>query len=325
MNHRQLITFLCVLSIPLLGHARAYIYEKNFRNLGKAYIKHLEYFPNDDINSLPANQKEACLQRYGTLINDALLDIRISIGYFDWTIGKEVHDGTRNYGFSPSLDLGAYEAIKYLLTSRCSGNTQFCGFNQEGNFTFTKNVNVQGRPVRARILMNFASNSEFFNDNLQSSAQAERTKYMENFWSQSLQNADASFYFGHSRNGGGPDFAPPILIPGENKVNYKGYYEVYRPGFKKMLAALGAGSGQTRIIGLMSCDSRDHFLSRLRTIAPRSGVITSTNVVTVERVYTAMIGAIDALLRGQCQKSFYKEIRMTSENAENITMDGVFE
>lgn len=325
MNHRQLIAFLCVLSIPLLGHARAYLYEKNFRNLGKSYINQLEDFPTDNLNALPTNQKQACIQRYSTLINDSFLDIRISIGYFDWTIGKEVRDGTRNYGLSPSLDLGAYEAIKDLLTSRCSGSAEFCGFNQEGEYSFTKDVNIQGRRVRARVLMSFASISEIFDNNLGNSSQTERTKYMDSFWAQSLQKADASFYFGHSRNGGGPDFAPPILIPGQNKVDYKGYYQVYRPGFKKMLAALGAGNGQTRIIGLMSCDSRDHFLGRLRSAAPQSGVITSTNVVTVERVYTAMIGAIDSLLRGQCQKSFYKEIRMTSGNAENITMDGMFE
>ncbi|MFM6927339.1 MAG: hypothetical protein ACKOX6_02700 [Bdellovibrio sp.] len=325
MKHRQLIAFLCVLWIPILGHARAYLYEKNFRNLGKSYINKLEDFPTDNINALPESQQQACLQRYSTLINDSFLDIRISIGYFDWTIGKEVRDGTRNYGLSPSLDLGAYEAVKDLLTSRCSGNARFCGFNQDGDYSFTKDVNIQGRQVRARILMSFSSESESFDNNLASPSQVTRTKYMESFWAQSLQRADASFYFAHSRNGGGPDFAPPVLIPGQNKVNYNGYYKVYQPGFKKMLAALNSGNGQARIIGLMSCDSRDHFLRRLRTTAPHSGIITSTNVVTVERVYTAMIGAIDALLRGQCQKSFFKELRMTSENAENITMDGMFE
>lgn len=325
MNHRQFLAFVCILLIPFLGHARSYIYEKTFHSVGKSYIKELKNFPDDNLEALPSNQKQACLQRYSTLIDDAFLDIRISIGYFDWTVGKEVHDGGKNYGFSPSLDLGAYEAIKDLLTARCSGNARFCGFNQDGNFSFSKDVNIQGRRVRARVLMSFASDSEIFEDNLRSQNQVTRTKYMESFWAQSLQMADASFYFGHSRNGGGPDFAPPILIPGQNKVNYDGYYEVYQPGFKKMLTALTAGNGQTRVIGLMSCDSRDHFLRRLRATAPRSGVITSTNVVNVERVYTAMIGAIDALLRGQCQKSFFKEIRMTEKNAENITMDGMFE
>jgi hypothetical protein len=188
-----------------------------------------------------------------------------------------------------------------------------------------KDVTIQGRQIRARVQMYFSSASEYLSQNVGSQGyqQRSRTDFMEGFYARALQEADAAFYFGHSRNGGGPDFAPPLFYRGKNKVNY-GYYESERPGFKLMLDALNNGK-QADVIGLMSCASRMHFWKKLRSTAPHSGVITSTSVINVDEVYTAMLGGIDSLLRGQCQKTFYKSLRMTSRNAQYITMDGMFE
>ncbi|MNL56698.1 hypothetical protein D3C87_1802100 [compost metagenome] len=91
-----------------------------------------------------------------------------------------------------------------------------------------------------------------------------------------------------------------------------------------MINALNSGR-QAPIIGMMSCNARYKFLGPLRKAAPDSGVITSTAILDIDIVYTAMIGAVDAILRGQCQKSFYESIRMTNKNRKYMTMDGMFE
>ncbi|MBO9666846.1 MAG: hypothetical protein J7501_08535 [Bdellovibrio sp.] len=329
MFARRILVTLCLL-IPTLSHSQSfadYLYENTFYNLGNSYLDRVGDLPTDNVDRLPADQKSACLQRYGRMLNDGVLDIRIALGYFDWTVGHDVRAGGRNYGLSPSMDIGAFYAIRDLLTSGCSGNSRFCRFRQEqGNpYAFVKDVTIQGRPVRARIQMYFSSASEYLENNLGNLnyQQTARTDFMESFWARALQDADAAFYFGHSRNGGGPDFGPPVFYKGRNKVNY-GYYESAQPGFKRMLNSLNSGK-QADVIGLMSCASRDHFWGRLRSAAPRSGVITSTSVINVDEVYTAMLGGIDSLLRGQCQKTFYKSLRMTSRNAKYITMDGMFE
>ncbi len=303
---------------------QGYLYQPEFQRMTDAYLRLLDGFPTDKLNNLPSDQKAACVDRYNGILNDGLIDIRIALGYFDWSTGSAIG----NYGLSPSMDLGAYAAIKDMLTNRCRGNLRICGFKQDGKnpYVFTRDVMVLGQKVQARVEMHFSSATEYYSSNIgkYSADQKERTQFMDNFFASALQNADATFYFGHSRNGGGPDFSPPRLTS-KNKVDYSGYYEVVRPGFKKMISALSDGSKQTKIFGLMSCDSRDHFLSKLRATAPHTGVITSTAVLNVDEVYTAMLGAIDALLRGQCQKSFYKELRMTDRNQQFITMDGMFE
>ncbi|MNL64303.1 hypothetical protein D3C87_1885040 [compost metagenome] len=91
-----------------------------------------------------------------------------------------------------------------------------------------------------------------------------------------------------------------------------------------MLSSLGESSNPTRILGLFSCDSRDHFLRKVRSTSPNTGVITSLDILTVDEVWTSMLGGLDSMLRGQCQKSFYQSLRMTSRNQRFMTMDGVF-
>ncbi|WP_413559645.1 hypothetical protein [Bdellovibrio sp. HCB209] len=322
------IFIICLLLMPFAAEARGYLYQGSFDSYGESYAVNLANLPNDKLANLPSDQRAMCEQRYGRILNDGLIDIRVAMGYLDWTTGSVVRSGSRNYGYSPSIDIGAYYALRELITGKCRGNLQLCRFKQEtsGNpYVFVKNVTVHGRQVRARIEMQFASASEFLENNINSATQEQRTAFMQTFYDRALQDADAAFYFGHSRNGGGPDFAPPKLIPGTNKVNYAGYYKKYRPGFNKMLQSLSNPSRQADVIGMMSCNSRDNFMNKLRSVAPKSGVITSTAVLTVEEVYTAMIGGMDGLLRGQCQKSYYKSLRMTERNAQNITMDGMFE
>lgn len=329
MKSLAIIRFSIVLSLlSSVAVARGgYLFETTFANLGFDYLERLNEKNTDVLSALPVEKQNSCLQRYNNVLEDGVIDIRIALGYFDWTTGSEVQDRGGNYGFSPSMDLGAFHALKTLLLSPCNGNARFCGFKQDpaNEFRFFRAVTIHGSKYLASVDMQFSSATEFLNDNIgiYRDEQNRRTNFMENYFKQALQNADAVFYFGHSRNGGGPDFSPPVFVKGKNKVDYDGYYEVKRPGLKMLMAALG-NEKKAPILGLMSCASREHFLNKMREIAPETGVITSRDVLQVDYVYTAMIGGIDAILRGQCQRSFYESLRLTPGNQENITMDGMF-
>lgn len=323
-NVRKL--FLSIVITLIASHSWAALYENTFTSMGKDYLKSLGRLRTDDVTRESSSSRERCQARYDKILNDGVIDIRILMGYFDWTIGTPVNADGGNFGYSPSIDPGAYQSIRKILTSRCPGDAEFCEFREQTPYLFTKQVTIAGRSYQARIEMYYASVSEYFNTNTgaERSQQQQRSAASQAQFTEALQNADAVFYFGHSRNGGGPDFNPPVLISGVNKVNYNGYYKPNRPGLKKMLAALKGSSHRPQILGLMSCDSRDHFRSSLRSVAPNMGLISSTAVLKVDGVYTAMIGGIDAILRGQCQTGFSSSIRMTSFNQQNITMDGVF-
>jgi hypothetical protein len=318
---------LSVVILIAASQAQAILYERDFINIGRDYLRSLGHLGTDNTDRMPLAQRDKCLSKYRRIMNNGVLDMRIIIGYFDWTTGSIVNKDGTNYGYSPSIDPGAYRALRNILTRRCPGGAEFCGFDEETAYRFTKRVKIQGRNVQAKVQIYYASVSEYFSANTgqYSFAQQTRSAASQAQFRDALQNADVVFYFGHSRNGGGPDFNPPIFINGTNKVNYGGYYKPNRPGLKKMLSALQGGSRQPWILGLMSCDSRDHFLSSIRSVAPRTGLISSLNVLQVDGVYTAMIGAADAVLRGQCQSGFMESIRRTDFNARNITMDGVFQ
>lgn len=329
---KNLKRYFIVLLILTPLHLRAdngYLYESNLLRVGKSYRDLLAHKATDQLTALPSEQKGFCEKRYAPIMQDGVLDIRIALGYFDWTTGNSIHYNGANYGPSPSIDIGAYYALRALLTSRCYGNLQFCGFTMDpGNpYRFHKNVFIHKRSYRAQVEMHFSSVTEYFSENTgyKRGQQNERTSSTEGFFGRSLRDADAIFYFGHARNGGGPDFAPPILVRGKNKVDYNGYYLVHRPGLNKMVSSLRGAEKQAPILGLMACNSRVHFLNSLRKAAPNTGVISSWDVTTIDEVYTATIGAVDALLRGQCQKSFYQSLRMTARNQRYITMDGMFE
>lgn len=306
-----------------------FLFEKSFVNMGSDYLDLLDQKTTDNWQTLVPEKRDKCIKRYETVLNDGLLDIRVALGYFDWTTGYELEFGGTNFGLSPSLDLGAAAALEYLLLNSCYGKARFCGFKQnpQNLSQFTRDVEINGKIIHARITLTHSSATEYLNLNLGSnrSQQAQQTQYMQNFFRAGLQSADAIFYFGHSRNGGGPDFSPPVFMKGRNKVDYEGYYQIQMPGLKLLLSALQKTDSQAPIIALMSCASREHFLRKVRAVAPRSGVITSMDVLTIDEVFTAMIGGVDALLRGQCQASFYQSLRMTEENKRYITMDGMFE
>lgn len=320
--------FLPAIILMMGSSASATLYESDFVNLGNNYLRSLGRLNTDRVDRLPTSQKDQCVHRYSKILKDGVIDIRILLGYFDWTTGSEILKNGTNYGYSPSIDPGAFQALRKIITGRCPGEAEFCGFEQvAGNaYRFTKKVTVLGKPYQAKIDIYYASVSEYLSANLgrYSSEQKSRSQTALAQFKSALQNADAVFYFGHSRNGGGPDFNPPLFIKGTNKVNYSGYYKPHQPGFKALLSALENNSRQPSILGMMSCDSRDHFLPRVRKAAPQMGVVSSLNVLAVDGVYTAMIGATDAILRGQCARGFLASLRQTNFNEKNITMDGMF-
>ena len=328
----RFLFFLASLLLPLMASASnfrgGYLYEGQFYRMGKNYLDMLATTPNDRLENLDSNQKNICQNLYGSLLKDGVLDIRIALGYFDWTTGSSINLDGSNYGLSPSMDLGGYAALRAILTSSCRGNNRLCGFRQDPSnmYRFTRPITIRGNTYTARVEVHFSSSTELLSRNVgrNASEQQDRSQFTENFFRNALKNADVTFYFGHSRNGGGPDFNPPVFLPGQNKLNYAGYYKAKQPGMRKMLNSLSESSNPTRILGLFSCDSRDHFLRQVRSASPNTGVITSMDILTVNEVWTSMMGGLDSMLRGQCQKSFYRSLRMTSKNQRFMTMDGVF-
>jgi len=305
------------------------LYSFYMTQAAESYIDSLKSMPTDEITSLDPEQQAICEKRYAGILKDGIIDIKIAMGYFDWSLPDPapILLGDKNYGWSPSIDLGIFASFRDFLVTPCEGTLQFCGFHQESKSSpyFTKYVTIRGQRYLARIEMRNASISEYLINNTQTNlaAQQAQSAAMDKFFADSFANSDVLIYFGHSRNGGGPDFNYPRILP-NGHLDYANYYKRVRPGFTKMAVDLKASKTPPAIFALMSCDSRDHFFDSIRTLAPSMGVISSTAILNIKETFTATAGTIDAVLRGQCQRSFYQEIRMDSSNQKFITMDGVF-
>lgn len=305
---------------------RPLLYEPSFDLIAKEYIALLNTKTTDDYTQLDATQKNYCDRRYNTILNDRKIDIRISFGYFDWSTGSDIGSQNLNFGKSPSVDLGAYKSMQNTLTAPCQTEMSVCGFTastQEVGL-YTKTLVIRGETYTAEVRMSQPSVSEFYNENLaQKEQQQAKSDATRDFYVKSLQEADYAIYIGHSRNGGGPDFYPPILKE-DGHADYNGYYLPKKIGLKTILEAFKSSSRQAPMMALFSCDSKDHFLSQLQAVAPRTGFVTSTRVDTINNLFAASLGSMDALLRGQCQKSFYQSLRLDPRAQDLMTMDNMF-
>lgn len=305
---------------------RTLIYEGSFNLIGTEYLEFLRAKTTDVFSELDPQQQKDCTRRYSSILNDGKIDIRIAFGFFDWSTGSDIITQGLNFGKSPSADLGGYNSMEKMLLTPCQAQMRFCGFNKDDQEQglYWKVLEIRGEAMVAEIRMSQPSVTEFYKDNVARKAdQDAKSLATKEFYMKALQEADMALYIGHSRSGGGPDFNVPILKE-DGHANYEGFYQPNKPGLKMMIEALTKSGRQAPIVGLFSCDSRNHFLARLKKAAPNTGFITSTRVDTINNLFAASLGSLDAVLRGQCQKSFYQSLRLDPEVKDLITMDNMF-
>jgi len=289
------------------------------------YDIHLPPIIQNYVQALRQNSKAVgaskCASLYHPMIQDGVLDIRYAFGYFDDSIGKPSIVNGINYGISPSLDIAAFASLRGVISGPCQyPNHRLCGFYEIGNvnsgkLVFEKTLPIQNQNTLVRITMTFASASESYLENIGRSAHIQ--KYLseqseDNFFG-GLEVADVVFYNGHSRDGGGPDFHPPILNR-YKKTDYKGYYQIQRPGIRRTLESLSQNPNPGFILGLFSCYSRSHFYKSLMNQNPHQRMILSADTIDYFDSMKASIGYLEALLRGQCGQ----DMANTAKKGEKI-------
>jgi hypothetical protein len=142
------------------------------------------------------------------------------------------------------------------LTKPCVGERRDCGFvrSAEDEELFSKEMrdaHGKSRWIRLRLAGSAASADD--EENRRDPFQAWKTRRAARLFHEGLRSADAVFYDGHSRDGGGPDFAPPRLRA-DRHVDY-GWYLAKRPGMRALERALAGAPRPARVVGLYSCDS----------------------------------------------------------------------
>jgi hypothetical protein len=301
---KNLIHFFILFITSSQLQAAIYDFQIHMPQMLTAYLKDIQIGSKSE----GSNQ---CQPLYNPLLKDGILDIRYAFGYFDDSENglKKSYAGT-NYGFSPSLDIVAFETLVKIATAPCRNRSmRLCDFQKNenshsGKAVLEKTIRIQNQNTLVRLTITQASASEFFSKNTGPlrSSQKFLTEQSESNFFEGLKVADVVFYNGHSRNGGGPDFNPPDLTS-SHKVNYKGFYEVQKPGLRRTLESLSQNPNSAFILGLFSCYSRLHFQKVLFSANPDQRLILSSESIDYFQTLKASVGYLEGILRGDCGQS----------------------
>jgi hypothetical protein len=261
-----------------------------------------------------------CMPVFKNAIKNGVLDIRYALGYFDDSQGIDIMYDGFNYGLSPSLDIEVFHVLRRLLTAPCDTPTkQLCNFQESGDpatglVTLSKNVNILGAQVLAQMTLTHASASESYEQNKGALVDLQKKLALqseENYF-ENIGKSDVVIYNGHSRNGGGPDFNPPLLDKTLH-VNYDGYYKVKKIGITRVLNQIKKNPNKDSVLGIFACYSQKHYYSSLMKANSKQRLVLSTDTIDYFDSLHASIGLLEGLLRGQCGDNLNSMIQLNEK------------
>ncbi|MFN3454262.1 MAG: hypothetical protein ACK41T_04825 [Pseudobdellovibrio sp.] len=250
----------------------------------------------------------SCATTYTPFIQDGVLNTVIAFGYLDHeaiTTTPQIDNTGYNYGPIRVSDRSMFLAVKNNLTADCKyKNDNLCGFNiisQSSNTSvLSKSVLIHDQQTEVRITMAHPSvtDSHVLNETEYKQQQLSRSQQVEDLFKYGLEKGDVTFYIGHSRDGGGPDFFPPILRK-DMHVNYS-LYQSKKTGLNTILKSLSGRQDNHSILGLFSCSSKRHFESKILNVKPNKKMILSNDLVYFSETLEAALGYLGAFMRGYC-------------------------
>ena len=200
------------------------------------------------------------------------IDIRIAFGYKDARPARFVGD--------------RYERVAFIqeLTEPCAGfETLACGFErsiEDGDLLSKLVLTSTGRRLNVNLRVTASSVSPDDDANRKNPFQKEMSKLSKDNFLEGLNGSNATFYVGHSRDGGGPDFSPPQMTRSKH-VNYAAYKK-NKTGFKLLLKTMARArheKKETEVLGLISCASTKLFADKIAAIAPGTRLVTAPQLL----------------------------------------------
>jgi hypothetical protein len=236
-----------------------------------------------------------CRKAYSGFYSRQRIDLRIVFGYKDARPARFVGD--------------RYErtALLQALTAPCEqADERYCGFERDSSDADLLRRAVRGpsgerHDVELRIVASSVGPDD--DENRKNPLQKAKSKSAREVFLGGLKSADAVFYIGHSRDGGGPDFDPPRLS-GSGHVMYS-WYRTKHPGRDELLAAMQGSTRPSAVLGLFSCLSDRHF-SQAVLKERAGGVITTDRLLYYDDALRDALLSVQALLTMRCSSDLEK-------------------
>lgn len=287
----------------------------------------------NSLSQMPTDQQRdgQCQATYARIGQQRRMVIHVGLGYFDQSRGYPyVYDG-KSYGMNAALDSFAHAALVNIITAPCRGEARACGFHINPSapasigglpVEFLKGPDAQ-IPIQVIVRIQHGSLSWSHDENLKSvSQQRQVSNQAESMFFDQICQADVAVYMGHSRNGGGPDFNPPVLQR-NGHPNYRGYYERTRPGLNRLVQSLRQpGCRPPMLLAISSCLSERHFGIALENAAPGMGLALSGNneLMSYSDILSSGLAVIDSALRLQCARSFQNALYSVGSGGERLQL-----
>lgn len=238
----------------------------------------------------PASLAPQCSAMETKLYSRDTLKIRMVFGYKDARPARFVGD--------------RHERLAYIerITSVCSGAEHLCGFERSHDNAdlFLKKLDIKGRARRVLLWVVNSSVGTDDQENLNDPFQKWKSKYAEEAFTSGLHDTDVVLYDGHSRFGGGPDFASPRLSA-DGTVDPAPYLSS-KPGLSRMLRALHPRTpSRLKILGLFSCSSSQHFSEQIHDVS-HAGIVSSKVLMYYSDALEQSLGTVGDILAGRCPR-----------------------
>ncbi|MCM2277387.1 MAG: hypothetical protein NDJ89_04870 [Oligoflexia bacterium] len=241
----------------------------------------------------------ACARAYEAFFAGPAIELQVVFGYKDTRPARFVADRYERLLF-----------IQRLLEPCHSGSPrQTCGFtrSEEDMELFIRSFRgPDGKARQLRLRATGSSAGPDDQENRENPFQGWMTANARKALREGLLRADAVFYDGHSRAGGGPDFGPPRLSSSRH-VAY-GWYRERRAGLIDLKQALSAKESRARLLGLFSCASSEHFARELLSARKDLGLIATPELIYFSDALEGLDKSLSALLEMKCQPDFERMI-----------------
>ena len=329
-----------------LGRYTDNLATKNQRSLGNAGS-----WKND-----AKDEYGACVRDYTKIYQGKGLVMNIVYGYSDYN--------------SSTVDAELFETTIETLQRSCSFKKQtLCGFKLQSGAnsqraTLLKKVSTSVLPEMSELKMKInvyhssvaRSDSGNFRGSEISSEQRRATRISEDAFfgairgktlsdkPEDIEKCNICVYYGHARDGGGPDFGP---VPyswrdSDGHIDYSLFHK-YRKNYKKLLQSLDAAKEDPPVlVSLFACYSHSHFYEKYKvchTEAPgcekmslskftgKTGFILSRDYSWFENWEKTFGGLMDTVLGLKCGsalKTNFNNLKGLSEHPESYGIYGQF-
>ena len=259
-----------------------------------------------------SDNSPACIRRYQNLYKDGVLNIAVGFGYWDNSPEEFVFDQYIANGF------------RNALIAPCSPGMNVCGFNRAGDL-YSKTI--QGPDGKSNRLTISISQGTLTSSNLKNTTELRARQYEKceaattKFFDEVSRGSEVVLYIGHARDGGGPDFCPPVRRA-DKHTNYD-WYQAQTPGLYKLLSSMQTSKTagkENQIVGLYSCYSRRHFHRKMAAKIPDAGYILTDIAIMSPDAIASVVTTVDAVMGQKCVKGFAEGLKLSS----GVKMFGMF-